>query len=197
MLYFFALDLLVMVGNTHRYASTHRVCRTDGHTFQSIKAQCTNILQQVRIVLLLSYMHVLSTRSGYSYTNTYSYVFSCVWQRVLYTEKYLRALVNTANIVEFEWIRQYYVQGSKHRETHLYWEEAMRELVEMWNEMKKKTMLALEVLRDAAGKYKNERTMERAINCLHDIYLITYFVFIVCYSWKVFAFGYCNSSRRW
>jgi hypothetical protein len=36
-----------MAGDTHRYASTHRVCRTDGHTFQSIKALCVNVLQQV------------------------------------------------------------------------------------------------------------------------------------------------------
>lgn len=76
-----------------------------------------------------------------------------VMQRVSYTEKYLRALLNTANTVEFEWIRQYYVQGAKHRETHLYWEGAMQELVELWTDMTRKTVLALGVLRDAAGRY--------------------------------------------
>jgi hypothetical protein len=73
-------------------------------------------------------------------------------QRVVYTAKYFRALLNTANIVEFEWLRQYYVQGRKHQETHMWWEEAMKELLEMWNDMRKKTILGLEVLRDAAGK---------------------------------------------
>ncbi len=76
-------------------------------------------------------------------------------QRVLYTEKYLRALVNTANTVEFEWTRQYYVQGAKHRETHLYWEGAMQDLVEMWRDMNKKIVLTLGVLRDAAGRFQD------------------------------------------
>jgi hypothetical protein len=34
----------------------------------------------------------------------------------------------------------------------MWWEEAMKELLEMWNDMRKKTILGLEVLRDAAGK---------------------------------------------
>jgi hypothetical protein len=68
--------------------------------------------------------------------------------------------------VEFEWIRQYYVQGSKHRETHLYWEKAMQELVEMWHEMRKKTILALEVLRDAAGKSEKACVGMRMLICL-------------------------------
>ena len=71
---------------------------------------------------------------------------------MVYTEKYLRSLLHIANIVEFGWIRQYYVQGAKHRETHTWWEEPMAELVELWLEMRNKTISALEVLRDASGK---------------------------------------------
>lgn len=35
----------VLVGNTHRFASTHRVCKRDGHTFGSIQSRCKNALQ--------------------------------------------------------------------------------------------------------------------------------------------------------
>lgn len=65
----------------------------------------------------------------------------------------MRALLHTANTVEFEWIRQYYFQGPRHNDTHLWWQGPMQELVDMWHEMRKKTNLALEVLQDAAGKY--------------------------------------------
>ena len=35
----------VLAGDTHRYASTHRVCKTEGHTYQSVLAKCTRLLQ--------------------------------------------------------------------------------------------------------------------------------------------------------
>ena len=35
----------VLAGNTDRYASTHRVSRREGHTFQSIHARCLSALQ--------------------------------------------------------------------------------------------------------------------------------------------------------
>lgn len=35
----------VLAGNTYRYASTHRVCKTEGHTFQSICAKANRLLQ--------------------------------------------------------------------------------------------------------------------------------------------------------
>lgn len=41
--------LLVVAGNTHRYASTHRVSRCEGHTFQYIQKKAQNILNQVSI----------------------------------------------------------------------------------------------------------------------------------------------------
>lgn len=35
----------VLVGNSHRFASTHRVCKRDGHTFSSIQGRCKGVLQ--------------------------------------------------------------------------------------------------------------------------------------------------------
>ncbi len=35
----------VLAGNTYRYASTHRVCKTEGHTFQSVCAKANRLLQ--------------------------------------------------------------------------------------------------------------------------------------------------------
>lgn len=38
----------VLAGNTYRYASTHRVCKTEGHTFQSVRARCVRLLQVLK-----------------------------------------------------------------------------------------------------------------------------------------------------
>lgn len=35
----------VVAASSHRISSTHRVCRTDGHTFDSIRRRCINALQ--------------------------------------------------------------------------------------------------------------------------------------------------------
>jgi alpha-ketoglutarate-dependent dioxygenase FTO len=41
----------VLAGDQHRFASTHRVSRVDGHSFQSIKNRCENILQVICMYL--------------------------------------------------------------------------------------------------------------------------------------------------
>ena len=37
----------VVAGTSHRISSTHRVCRTDGHTFDSIRRRCLSALQVI------------------------------------------------------------------------------------------------------------------------------------------------------
>ena len=39
----------VLVGDQHRFASTHRVSRIDGHSFQSIQSRCEAVLQVIKI----------------------------------------------------------------------------------------------------------------------------------------------------
>lgn len=112
---------LVLPGNTHRYASTHRVCRVDGHTFQSIKARCVAALKG---------------------TPTPCSV------------KDIRSEQLTLNEVEFEWIRQYYVQGKKHHEIHVWWHERMLELIQYWLQLQGRTVKLIEALYDAAEGYK-------------------------------------------
>ena len=58
---FFVLFLLtlfftVLAGRTDRFASTHRVCRTDGHTYLSIKHRCLAALQ-VGMIFIFSCLH--------------------------------------------------------------------------------------------------------------------------------------------
>jgi mRNA N6-methyladenine demethylase len=113
----------VLAGTTHRYASTHRVCRTDGHTFQSIKSRCVSALQ--------------GTEAQYGVTK-------------------LRAEQLTMTEVEFEWIRQFYVQGQKHHDFHAWWRTAIAVLLDYYTQLQLRTLKALETLYDAAMGVKED-----------------------------------------
>ena len=55
--------------------------------------------------------------------------------------------------VEFEWIRQYYVQGSLHHELHTWWHAPMIVLMDLWMRLEQRTQIIIQALRDAAGKH--------------------------------------------
>jgi hypothetical protein len=52
--------------------------------------------------------------------------------------------------IEFEWIRQYYVQGALHMETNLWWQRPMLELMRFWSLLEKRTAACLDILHAAA-----------------------------------------------
>ena len=127
----------VLAGKTDRFASTHRVCRTDGHTFLSIKNKCLTALR-VRIFLSKKYI-VTSPRRPFSSCHSLCLVKFCVclllnlflftyfrFSSIPYcshqgtgaSAKQVRTEQLVLNELEFEWIRQFYIQGSKHCQMH-------------------------------------------------------------------------------
>eukprot|EP00388_Colpodella_angusta_P047132 GDKK01071779.1.p1 GENE.GDKK01071779.1~~GDKK01071779.1.p1 ORF type:complete len:199 (+),score=39.42 GDKK01071779.1:236-832(+) len=54
------------------------------------------------------------------------------------------------NEIEFEWLRQFYIQGEKHRSLHVWWHQPMQELLRLWRELEDRTISTLEVLKSAA-----------------------------------------------
>jgi alpha-ketoglutarate-dependent dioxygenase FTO len=52
--------------------------------------------------------------------------------------------------LEFEWLRQFYVQGHRHRELHAWWAAPMQELLRLWGELQGRLVATLEVLRAAS-----------------------------------------------
>lgn len=105
----------LLAGKTDRYSSTHRVSRTDGHTYNSIKQKCSAALQG-------------SSQSA----------------------KQIRTEQLSLSEVEFEWIRQYYVQGSAHHESQIWWHEPMQSLISMWVRLEQRTAISVQALIDAA-----------------------------------------------
>lgn len=55
--------------------------------------------------------------------------------------------------MEFEWIRQFYVQGRHHYDCHMWWHGPMQELVTCWQALHERTQKTFEVLHDAAGNF--------------------------------------------
>ncbi|KAJ1427805.1 FTO catalytic domain-containing protein [Ochromonadaceae sp. CCMP2298] len=108
----------ILAGTTHRYASTHRVCRTEGHTFWHIRQRCQRLL--------------------------------AVTGRVQVGAKHIRQEQLAMAEIEFEWVRQYYVQGEKHRQLHQWWVGPMAELERMWGEMGERLAGSVQLLYAAA-----------------------------------------------
>lgn len=64
--------------------------------------------------------------------------------------KCLRAEQLAMSELEFEWIRQFYIQGERHKQLHVWWAEPMQQLLEHWRLLAIRTKFALEALQAAA-----------------------------------------------
>jgi alpha-ketoglutarate-dependent dioxygenase FTO len=105
----------VLAGETERWASTHRVCKMEGHSFPGVLARAKCMLK-------------IEKRGLKEWANS---------TRML-------------DEVEFEWLRQWYIQGPKHAELHKpYWADAIKELTDVWVKLEEKEQQKLAVLRDA------------------------------------------------
>ena len=107
----------VLSGQSERYASTHRVSREDGHTFQYIRKHC---------------LAVLNEGGG-----------ACF--------KAVRAQQLCLTELEFEWIRQYWIQGRRHHDLHTWWHAPMSELVSLWSQLECLTFKSIQTLLDAVS----------------------------------------------
>lgn len=52
--------------------------------------------------------------------------------------------------LEFEWLRQWYVQGSAHADLHAWWQEPIKRLEKQWIALEERTAQALNLLEEAA-----------------------------------------------
>lgn len=57
------------------------------------------------------------------------------------------------NELEFEWIRQYFIQGERHHDIHQWWREPMNELVDLWVKLEDRCKSSCDVLFEATGDF--------------------------------------------
>ena len=109
---------MVLAGSNHQYriSSTHRVAVTATDTYQYISKACSSAL--------------LSSKAEMK--KTPSHIHRWDTSILLQTQTVL-------NEVEFEWIAQYWIQGKRHDEQHLWWQKPIRALEDAWNALEKIT----------------------------------------------------------
>ncbi|CAM9201039.1 unnamed protein product [Ectocarpus sp. 4 AP-2014] len=106
----------VLAGQSHRWSSTHRVAKKQGHSFDYISGRCRTVL-------------------GDGHRRTLKQ-----WK----TEQL------TLAELEFEWIRQFYVQGRAHHALHSWWHGPLQVLLRFWSLLEAKTAVVVNTLQGAA-----------------------------------------------
>lgn len=111
-----------------RFSSTHRVSREGRGTWQYIRDRCRDTLNkafgedQGAPLAARRARFVKATRA----------------QQQLLTE------------IEFEWLRQWYIQGSQHARLHPYWHGPIKKIEDCFQELQEKTTETLRLLQKAA-----------------------------------------------
>ena len=67
------------------------------------------------------------------------------------TGKLIRGQLLVLSELEFEWIRQFFIQGSFHREKHIWWKQPIEELLDLWGRLEEGQFKAIQSLLDAAS----------------------------------------------
>ena len=99
----------VLAGNTWRYSSTHRVAVVGKDTWEFAWTCCQEGQQ--------AYAAVLQQVNRQSELDPVA----------------MRKAAESHLIVEFDWLRMYYIQGEKHAQSHAgYWQACMAQLLEAW-----------------------------------------------------------------
>ena len=92
-----------------RYSSTHRVALTDGHSYRSIQRRCSNAVAAAAVL------------DGNVTDDPSS-------EQVHEEQQCIMEL-------EFEWIRQFFIQGEAHQAALTWWHSKMAKLVALWRKL--------------------------------------------------------------
>lgn len=136
----------VLAGGTHRFASTHRVSLREGHCFEYIQQRCLRILTEVRSCAAAS--------------TCYFVLSSPAFQRMSASRKYARKLCLLLQEVEFEWLRQWFIQGELHRSLHTWWAAPMEELQNLFQQATGRLVLLVNVLKVAAIGFNSDGVVQ-------------------------------------
>ena len=125
-----------------RYSSTHRVALEEGHTYQSIRRRCRAALAASASAQEEATTAAAPEGGGGGGGGGGGEGCAARWQEE-------QACLSE---LEFEWLRQYYIQGSGHADSLAYfWRRKIGKLEALWHELEQLTARRLELLREAAA----------------------------------------------
>jgi alpha-ketoglutarate-dependent dioxygenase FTO len=128
---------------TIRYSSTHRVAREGRGTWQYIRDKARGIVSKVDddgiSQLLLLYSNNNNNNNNNNKTSPSKKVKDAFISRI-------RAQQHIMTEIEFEWLRQWHVQGQKHASLHPYWHTPILELCSIYCKLERMTCDVLDML---------------------------------------------------
>lgn len=140
---------VVAGSNQLRYSSTHRVAREGRGTWQYIRDKCRSVLGN-------------STSLNNNDTSSLS-------GRRKRLVKETRAQQQLLDEIEFEWVRQWYIQGKLHARLHPYWHAPIEELEGWFVELERRTLKTIELLRESSSKKTKLADASLASEDLFDV----------------------------
>ncbi|KAL7501185.1 hypothetical protein ACHAWT_011046 [Skeletonema menzelii] len=138
-----------------RYSSTHRVAREGQGTWQYIRDKIKN-LQSTATIFDWSAGKVddpsLSPKKRK--------------QKLVSRLRMQEALLSE---IEFEWLRQWFVQGQKHAKLHPYWHDPIKFLIKSFCELEQTTVQIIRLLEKASGRGVTDSDSEDLCETLFDV----------------------------
>ena len=120
-------------GGSIRYSSTHRVAREGQGTWQYIRDKVKRFPSTA----------VMFGENHHSMNSSTTTALKTQRERLVI---HVRALQNLMNEIEFEWLRQWFVQGRKHASLHPYWQHPIQVLCDSFCELERATSQILDAL---------------------------------------------------
>jgi len=72
-----------------------------------------------------------------------------------FSSKQIRSEQIAYNDLEFEWIRQFYIQGEKHRNKNIWWQPRLIELLNFWKQLEERSIKIIDMLSDVCVVLQN------------------------------------------
>jgi len=142
--------------NKLRYSSTHRVARAGCGNWQYLDNKC-----DVVVKTLVSYLEDIELVNSEQKSPTR--------KRQTQFSKDVRSQQQLMTEIEFEWIRQWYVQGKLHADLHTYWHEPMKKLEQTFEKIQQFTANLIRVFKTVSSQQQptklsiNERKLSTLI----------------------------------
>lgn len=110
--------------------------------------------------------HRVSLKEGHSFAYIQQRCVNVLEDKMSAGRKYARKLCLLLQEVEFEWIRQWFIQGELHRALHAWWAVPMAELMDLFQQVSGRLVLLLRVCKVAVmGSFnKNEEGLTSSMS---------------------------------
>jgi alpha-ketoglutarate-dependent dioxygenase FTO len=125
----------VLAGNTWRYSSTHRVAVTSKDTWD------------------------FAWHTSQEGKQAYEQLLHHVNAKTELDPAAMRKAAEAHLVVEFDWLRMYYIQGQKHADAHhAFWQSRMEQLFAVWSSFERALPIVAGYMLERGAKVTNQRS---------------------------------------